>query len=186
MEDSGSNAMKTAIVFLCLGMTAFAQQDQRFGHQRQPEVPLPPSCGPGAQGFNVRLDDAGHSLLPPETGKAMVYFIHDDGSGVGGGSPTTRYAVDGSWVGANQGESWFAVAVTPGEHHVCAATSVVRDRPAERSSLISTPKQGRVTSSALAYSTSRSADLLELEQIDSDEAGYLISLYPMAIATAKK
>ena len=53
--------------------------------------------------------------------KRMVYFIHDDGSGVGGGSPTTEDAIDGSWVGANQGESWFAVAVTPGEHHVCAA-----------------------------------------------------------------
>ena len=34
--------------------------------------------------------------------------------------------------------------------------------------------------------TSRSIELLELQKIDSDEAGYLYSEYPMATATAKK
>src|ERR1700722_19908872 len=112
--------MRAAIILLCLSVPAFAQQTLPLRHQPLPQVPLPPTCGPAAQSFNVRLDDAGHSLIPTESGKAMVYFIHDDGSGVGGGSPTMRYAVDGSWAGANQGESWFAVVVAPGEHHLCA------------------------------------------------------------------
>src|ERR1700733_4950297 len=113
--------MKTAIALLCLSVTAFGQQSERFGNQRPPEVPLPSACGPAGMKFEIKLDPVQHGLMPAEAGKAFVYFIHDDGSGVGGGSPTTRYAVDGSWVGANQGESWFAVAVAPGEHHVCAA-----------------------------------------------------------------
>ncbi len=115
----------------------------------------------------------------------MVYFIHDDGSGVGGGSPTSRDAIDGSWVGANQGESWFAVAVTPGEHHVCAAIqSFGIDQLAELTHF--SAEAGKSYFFRTRLFSSRSADLLELEQIDSDEAGYLISLYPMAIATAKK
>jgi hypothetical protein len=177
--------MRAAIILLCLAVPAFAQQDQRFGHQRQPEAPLPSSCGPDAQGFDVRVDDAGHSLLPPENGKAMVYFIHDDGSGVGGGSPTTRDAVDGSWAGANQGESWFAVAVAPGEHHVCATLQSF-----ETGQLVELTHFNAEAGKSYFFRTrqfsSRSSDLLELEQIDSDEAGYLISLYPMAIANAKK
>jgi hypothetical protein len=135
--------------------------------------------------FEVKLDPAQHELMPPEAGKALVYFIHDDGSGVGGGSPTTRDAVDGSWVGANQGESWFAVAVAPGEHHVCAALqSSFLDERVELTHIKA--EAGKSYYFRTQLLTSRSMELLELEPIDSDEAGYLISLYPVATATVKK
>ena len=32
-----------------------------------------------------------------------------------------RYGVDGAWVGANKGNSYFAVTVDPGVHHLCVS-----------------------------------------------------------------
>ncbi len=177
--------MKTAIAFLCLSLTAFALQREGLGQQpRQPEAPLPSACGPANLNYKVSLDRGQHGPVPPEAGKALVYFIHDDGSGVGGGSPTTRDAVDGSWAGANQGESWYAVAVAPGEHHVCTAL---------QSSLIQRMELAHFTAEAgksyffrTRLFVSGYAYLMDFEPANSDEAGYLISLYPMAKATAKK
>src|ERR1022692_4903336 len=34
--------------------------------------------------------------------------------------PTVRVSLDGSWVGANRGASYFFFPVEPGEHHLCA------------------------------------------------------------------
>jgi hypothetical protein len=179
--------MKTAIVFLFLGVTAFAQQSERFGHQPPPQVPLPSSCGPDAQSFNVALDDSRHSLIAPQAGTATLYFVDDDGSGVGGallGSPTTRYALDGAWVGANHGESWFSVAVAPGDHHVCTALQSSFFQGVEVTHFNAEPGKSYFFRTRLfAYQTN---GLLEFAPIDSDEADYLISLYPMATATAKK
>jgi hypothetical protein len=32
---------------------------------------------------------------------------------------TVRYGVDGNWAGANYGDSYFVLNVTPGIHHLC-------------------------------------------------------------------
>jgi hypothetical protein len=33
---------------------------------------------------------------------------------------TTRVGLDGAWVGANRGNSYFVFLVEPGKHHLCA------------------------------------------------------------------
>jgi hypothetical protein len=113
--------MKAAVVFLCLSVTAFAQQKERYG-QQPGQNRLAAACGPANVNYKVNLDRSQHGPIPPEAGKALVYFIHDAGipfESLTIGYPTTKYGVDGSWVGAGHGDSWFAVAVAPGEHHVC-------------------------------------------------------------------
>jgi len=178
--------MKAAAVFLCLGVFALAQQKVRLG-QQPAQGRLASACGPQDQDYKVRLDRSQHGPVPPQTGKTLVYFIHDDGSGVGGaglGYPTTKYAMDGSWVGANHGDSWFAIAVAPGEHHVC--TELQSSLVGERVELAHiTAAAGKSYYFRTQLVTSRSVELLKLERIDSDEAGYLFSEYPMATATAK-
>jgi hypothetical protein len=76
------------------------------------------ACGPKDAHFKVDLDDSEHDLAKPDSGKALVYFVQDmdkqNGLGV-----TTQVGIDGSWVGANRDNSWFAVSVDPGEHHIC-------------------------------------------------------------------
>ena len=71
-------------------------------------------CGPSEQMFNVKVTDAQHPMGKPEPGKALVYFFVDLAT-----APTMRVGVDGTWMGANNGMSYFFFQVTPGEHNVC-------------------------------------------------------------------
>jgi hypothetical protein len=179
--------MKTAILFLCLSATAFAQQKERFGQQPE-QNRLASACGPAGVSYRVNRDRSQHGPMPPVAGKALVYFIHDAGIEFGGVTfayPTTKYALDGSWVGAGHGDSWFAVAVAPGDHHVCAILqSSLVDERVELAHL--TAEAGKSYFFRTRLILSQSVELLELERIDSDQADYLISEYPLATATAKE
>lgn len=183
--------MKAALIFLCLGVLtakASAQHEQknRMG-QAPPPNRLAPACGPAMQDFKVNLDRSQHGPVPSQNGKALVYFFHE--SGIPGESllayPTTKYGLDGNWVGADHGDSWFAVAVDPGEHHVCTVLQTTVYRPRLELALF-TAEAGKSYYFRTQLVTSGSVELLELEPIDSDEASYLYGEYPMATATAKK
>jgi hypothetical protein len=179
--------MEAAIVFLCLSVTAFAQQKERFS-QQPGQNRLASACGPAHINYKVDLDRSQHGPMPPEAGKALVYFVHEAGipfESITIGYPTTKYAVDGSWVGAGHGDSWFAVAVAPGEHHVCTVLqSSFVDQRVELAHFTAEAGQSYYFRTQLV--TSGSIELLELERIDSDQAEYLISSSPLAKATAKK
>ena len=71
-------------------------------------------CGLGTGMFDVKATDLKHPVGQPEQGKALVYFFVDFVT-----APTMRVGVDGSWVGANEGKSYFFFQVAPGEHNVC-------------------------------------------------------------------
>jgi hypothetical protein len=72
-------------------------------------------CGPSQVLFDVKTDDSKHPVGQPEDGKALVYFLVDFVT-----APTMRVGVDGKWVGANDGKSYFFFTAEPGEHNVCA------------------------------------------------------------------
>ncbi|HET6841348.1 MAG TPA: DUF2846 domain-containing protein [Candidatus Angelobacter sp.] len=78
-------------------------------------------CGPSKIQFDVKADKNQHPLPQPEPGKAMVYVYEDDSGACGGGGCTARVGLDGAWVGANKGRSYFFFSVTPGDHRVCSA-----------------------------------------------------------------
>jgi hypothetical protein len=185
-QSTRSTTMKAAVVFLCLAVSAFAQQKERFS-QQPGQGRLASACGPAHINFKVDLDWSQHGPVPPEAGKALVYFIHDSGARSESLTvyPTTKYGVDGNWVGAGHGDSWFAVAVAPGEHHVCTVLqSSFFDQRVELAHFAAEAGKSYYFRTQLV--TSGAVELLELEQIDSDQAGYLFSEYPMATATAKK
>lgn len=80
-----------------------------------------PGCGPAKTTFDVHT--AKHApaapALPP--GKALVYFLQDDLKYNATPRPTTRFGIDGAWVGATHANSYFYALVDPGEHHLCAS-----------------------------------------------------------------
>jgi hypothetical protein len=82
---------------------------------------LPDSCGNDKVQFDVKTQK--HQQLPaPAAGKAQIIFIEFLDKNLACwscGTPTSRFGMDGAWVGANQGNSYFAVDVAPGEHHLC-------------------------------------------------------------------
>jgi len=104
--------MKATLVVLLFAAAALAQTTP---------TAVAPGCGAADVKFNVKADKSQHPAAHPENGKAVVYFLEDDSSFESSPKPVTRLGVDGSWVGANHGNSYFYVTVDPGEHHLCAS-----------------------------------------------------------------
>jgi hypothetical protein len=103
--------MKAFLLVLLLTGSAFAQSEA---------TSLTAGCGPRAVSFQVRTDKKQHPLASPEPGKALVYIIQDDNQFQNSPKPTTRIGVDGYWVGATHGDSYFYLSVEPGSHNLCA------------------------------------------------------------------
>lgn len=102
-----------AVSLACFSLPAFASHE------------LPEACGSDSVKFDVKTDKAA-TYKPgtaPATGMARIVFIHSLHSGLImiGGRPTIRIGVDGSWVGALHGKSYFSVDLPSGEHHLCGA-----------------------------------------------------------------
>jgi len=71
-------------------------------------------CGPSEAYFDVKTNKKRHPVAPTDSGKALVYVFEDIERG-----PTMRVGLDGAWVGANKGKSYFFFSVDPGDHQVC-------------------------------------------------------------------
>lgn len=81
-------------------------------------------CGPASAEFRVKVNKAKHEVVHPDAGKGQVYVIVQEtphpGETLYIGNITTRVGVDGTWVGANYGESYLTFQLEPGEHHICS------------------------------------------------------------------
>lgn len=90
---------------------------------------LPDACGDDKASFEVKTQDGQPAPAPPPAGKAQIVFIDDDNVKTSGFSFTTfRYGMDGAWVGANKGNSYFVVNTDPGEHHLCVSPQTVSSK----------------------------------------------------------
>jgi hypothetical protein len=83
---------------------------------------LPDGCGDDHAHFDVKTEKDAPAPALLQTGKARIVFIgRIDAPGCLGCSVfSPRIGVDGSWVGATKGDSYFVLDVDPGVHHVCA------------------------------------------------------------------
>jgi hypothetical protein len=109
----GGEVMKAALLVLLLASPVFAQE-------KMADAATAPGCGDEKIKFAVRTDNTERPTAQPEAGKALVYFVEDDSEFASIPRPTTRSGIDGNWVGATHGNSYFYVSVDPGEHHLCA------------------------------------------------------------------
>jgi hypothetical protein len=80
----------------------------------------PAGCGKDDVQFKVKTDKRSPIPGSPEAGKAQIIFV-ETVKGPFGTAPVARFGVDGAWVGANRGTSYFVVSVDPGEHQLCAS-----------------------------------------------------------------
>jgi hypothetical protein len=79
-----------------------------------------PGCGPSDVAFDVSTKKGGPPAPAPGPGKALVYFLQDDVKYGARPRPTTRFGIDGTWVGATHANSYFYVFIDAGDHHLCA------------------------------------------------------------------
>jgi hypothetical protein len=106
--------LKLLIAALLLGIPICAQaqssQDQSVG-----------GCGSSKDGWDVSTVKQQPPAPTPESGKALVYVVQTmvDAPPIGGNKATTRLGMDGTWIGANHGNSYFYFSVDPGPHSLC-------------------------------------------------------------------
>jgi hypothetical protein len=77
------------------------------------------ACGPKDVQFDVKTNSNQHSLAQPDPSKALVYVVQDFGQVQCKGCAVTKIGLDGTWVGANKGNSYVFFYAEPGERHIC-------------------------------------------------------------------
>jgi len=168
--------MKAALIAMFFAASAFAQS---------PSASPRAACGKMNVNFNVKLYDTPQAMTQPGPGKALIYFVHESGGSSSPAYPTTKFAVDGTWVGADHGDSFFFVSVDPGEHHVCALLqSSFYGGGLELAHL--SAEAGKTYFYRTRFILSGSVQLLDLQQIDTDQGRYLATAFPLSVSKPKK
>ena len=102
--------MGTVLAMVCL---ASAAAEDRAAVTRALSA-----CGPDEVRFEVQTRATG-PVAEPGADKALVYVIEVFNKKYELEGPTVRVGLDGAWVGATKGDSYFSFSVTAGEHHLC-------------------------------------------------------------------
>ena len=101
-----------------------------------------------------------------------------------------RIGLDGSWVGANKGKSYFFFSVDPGEHQLCTKwQSSVFQKTAERigSAVAVTAQAGKVYYFRIqVYERSEHDSTVKLEPVETAEGQFLVSSSWFSTSRPKK
>jgi hypothetical protein len=160
-----------------------------FAQEPSASVPSSGGCGANDAQFDVATNKKEHRVAQPDSGKALVYVIEDIERG-----PTMRVGVDGVWVGANKGKSYFFFPVDPGEHQLCTKwQSGVFKKTAERmgSATTLTVEVGKVYYLRIqAYQRSHHGAYedwtVKLEPVETAEGQFLVSSSWFSTSRPKK
>jgi hypothetical protein len=104
------NRTKICAGLVCLALAPLAHAKKTI---------LPDACGDDKAEFHVNLVDDHPQELKAQEGKALLVVVEEGTSNHF--DLTTRYGIDGTWVGATHGSAYFLVPLAPGEHHLCAS-----------------------------------------------------------------
>jgi hypothetical protein len=171
--------MKVLLVAILFASPCLAQSN---APPANPEA----ACGANDVEFKVKPDIRGEHLPAAVPGKALVYFVETQKVYGLIGNVTAKIAVDGAWVGANQGDSYFFITVQPGEHHLCACwqSSLAGRQQVSLNSLTAEAGKSyyfrvRVTGD------DRAGYSFDLLKANSDEATLLVARSPYSVSRAK-
>jgi hypothetical protein len=187
--------MRTLVALLLFALPAIPAHSQ----DRSAAAPSAAGCGPDKVKFDVKTDKHQHVESQPEPGKALVYVFEQvklDSDELPVNLATIRLGLDGQWVGANHGRSYFSFAVDPGDHSICASwqtTWVKVARLAPASSLASaaslTAEAGKVyyfEANVDERNHDRRQPGVKLEAVDPAEAKLLIADSSLSTSHPKK
>jgi hypothetical protein len=175
--------MKSVLVFLLFTSPALAQN-------RLSDTAIAPGCGAEDAKFAVKTEKRQHPVTQPDAGKALVYFVEDDSEFGSSPKPTTRAGLDGKWVGATHGNSYFYFTVDPGEHHLCASwqTTVVLGQGHKTAAAHFTAEAGSVYYFRVKNTWMRDLGVavISLKPLDTDEGLLLASKFSLSNFHPKK
>jgi hypothetical protein len=105
---------RLVVLILCASLLAAVQA--------RAKTILPDACGDDKVTFDVNTEKHPPAPAPPAAGKAQIVLIETMNKPMlcfECGSATIRFGMDGTWVGANKGNSYFTLDITPGAHDLC-------------------------------------------------------------------
>jgi hypothetical protein len=173
--------MKLAVVLIFCTVSALAQDQSAISAAES-------ACGSFTGRFDTKRDDSQHALAQPEAGKALIYVIQDMGVvNCIGACITTRVALDGTWVGANEHNSYFSFAVDPGEHHLCVNRQSRMDLLSRLVALAQiNAEAGKTYFFRTRTSGGRYETFLDLDPIDPDQGRLFVASYPLSVSHLHK
>lgn len=118
-------------LFLCASLISAVQANAK--------TILPDACGDDGVKFDVNAErnQMSSPLSAPEHQALLVFS--------GKGQAVIRYGMDGVWVGANKGDSYFTVSANPGIHHLCAGWQSISGKLEKNIGVLSfTAESGKV------------------------------------------
>lgn len=179
--------LSTVVSSYAQGNTPAATQDQAAGARTAA------GCGPSGAEFDVKLDNKQHPVSQPGPGKALVYFLHletQDGGVITKGWVTSRVGIDGAWVGANHGKSYFSVSVDPGEHAACTDwQSSLKTYSRQSAALNFRAEAGKtyyIRTTVIEITALQRTPAMKIEVIDDAEGQLLISSSAFSTSHPKK
>ena len=148
---------------------------------------LPDACGDDKVKFDVSTKASKQPPAAAPDGKAQIVFIENDDKEIGCIAlceVTTRVGMDGAWVGANNGNSYFVLAVDPGVHHLCASWQSALPTLKKNVDVVSfTAKPGKVYYFAAQIVDTGGKEVpptIALSQLNEDEGQYRVKAWKLA------
>ncbi|MFY9906076.1 MAG: hypothetical protein WBX02_13185 [Terriglobales bacterium] len=185
--------MKVAVVLVLIAASACAQDGAAVAAAEA-------ACGPREVNFEVKPDTTHHPVPAPDSGKALIYVVEDlgqcpdcgQGTGLGQiatdvSGALTKVGMDGAWVGANQGNTYFFLSVEPGDHHLCMNW---QSRMSERSRAFAmanlTAEAGKTYYFRARVFPGEHDYSFDLDLVNSDQGKFLVASSSYSVWRAKK
>lgn len=176
---------KIALLFLCVSLVPATQALAKS------KAILPDGCGDDAIKFEVNLENNGPAPGLPNDGKALIVFSENI-PGESKAFSTARFGVDGAWVGATKGDSYFTLGVDPGDHNLCVSmqSAATRDKKLFTQTATLTAEAGKVYYFEAALNVIGNGEVgvaaFDLVQLSDKDGKYRLKAWKFATSKPKK
>lgn len=101
--------------------------------------------------------------------------------------PNVRIGMDGKWMGANHGESYFFFTAEPGEHRLCWDVQKGQDRLSDQGAATTfTAEAGKIYFFRTTLHWNNGiVTKWKLKRLDGAEGMFLVSSWPLSISSSK-
>jgi|SRR5579872_428516 len=162
--------VKTILAMILFAAVSAAAQDQVAVKDAQS------ACGAANVKYDAHQDASQHPAPLPDPDKALIYVVQEIGELKCSGCALTRVGMDGAWVGANQGSSYFFFSTEPGDHHVCLNwQSLLAGRSRAYAFANFTAEAGKTYYFRARILQGHYNYSFDLDPINSDEGKYLVA-----------
>jgi hypothetical protein len=139
-------------------------------------------CGRNEIQFDVKSDKTQHPQAPQDAARAVIYVFSERAE-----FPNVRVGIDGRWMGANHGESYFFFAAEPGEHRLCWDVQKGQEKLSDQGAATTfTAEAGKsYFFRTTLHGRAEIAPNWKIERIDAAEGMFLVSNWPLSTSRPK-